>query len=133
MRSAVVQTVTIRPARSNVTEAHSPPRSPRAVEITSGSRPSGPLSGWVSLAGPSACMLFQPFRAMNGCCATAGDIERLRLRGTTREDRNAPRAEALRDGRGIAAATQAAPIQRQRDASDGRPQPVPSPSFRAAL
>ncbi len=72
MRSAVVQTVTIRPARSNVTEAHSPPRSPRAVEITSGLRPSGPLSGWVSLAGPSACMLFQPFRAMNGCCATAG-------------------------------------------------------------
>ena len=70
MRRALAHTVTIRPWRSNVTDAHSPPRSPRAVDTTTGSWPSGPLAPCVSLAYESPCMLLAPLAAMNGCRGT---------------------------------------------------------------
>jgi len=90
MRAALAHTVRMRPWRSKVTEAHSPPRRPRAVDTITGSLPSGPLAACVSLTYESPCMLFEPPAAMNGCCGTGvptrgrGTAARPLKRGTRR-------------------------------------------------
>ena len=65
--ATVPQTVTSRPARSKATVAHSPPTAAMRRVVTSGSRPSGPGNGCVSVLEPSPCMPLRPTAARNGC------------------------------------------------------------------
>lgn len=60
----VPHTVTIRPALSKVTFAHSPPRAAIFSLLTSGALPRGPLHGYVALPQASACMPLRPLAAM---------------------------------------------------------------------